>query len=154
VDVTKVLADFCQNEPAGLCRYPIDVSSLGDPSKGCSKSFQVRYLCTGGGSEVNKQHQVGPEASGRYALLQCAGATDALRPTLEPDFDRPGSDYRDVEMTGADPTPCQEACVGDAHCRAWTFVKPGVAGPAGHCWLKFEAPAGASRPCCVSGVIR
>ena len=137
--------------PTGLCRYPIDIRALGDPSKGCAKSFRVRFACSDGSSELTKEHRVEPEALGRYALLQCVGATDAIRST---DFDRSGSDFRNFEVTDNDPTPCQNACLGDARCRAWTFVKPGVQGAAGRCWLKSAVAVSAARPWRVSGVIR
>ena len=45
VDVTALMAEFCKKEPPGLCRYPIQKWVLGDPSKGCAKSFRVRYAC-------------------------------------------------------------------------------------------------------------
>jgi hypothetical protein len=45
VDVTALMAEFCKKEPPGLCRYPIQKRVLGDPSKGCAKSFRVRYAC-------------------------------------------------------------------------------------------------------------
>lgn len=154
VDVTAFLVKFCANEPAGLCRYPIEQRVLGDPSKGCAKSFRVRYTCGGEIDGVTKEASVPPEAAGNYALLQCSGAVGAIRSTVEEGVDRSGSDYRNFFLPSPDPALCQKACLNDARCRAWTFVKPGVQGPSAACWLKSDVPVAAKRPCCVSGLIR
>jgi hypothetical protein len=64
---------------------------------------------------------------------------------------RPGKDYKSIELPSADPALCRRACDGDAQCRAYTYVKPGVQGPSARCWLKSEVPPGMRDECCVSG---
>jgi hypothetical protein len=154
VDVTSLMAEFCKKEPPGLCRYPIQQRALGDPSKGCAKSFRVRYACGGEKDAIIKEAFLPPEAAGNYALLACSGATGAIRSTLEDGVDRAGYDYRNFQLPNPETKPCQDACLDDARCRAWTFVRPGNQGPSSACWLKSDVPPPANRPCCVSGIIR
>ena len=74
---------------------------------------------------------------------------------LEYNTDRPGSDYRNFEMSfRADPELCQQACEADHDCRAFTFVKAGVQGQRPRCWLKSSRPEPQASECCVSGVSR
>jgi hypothetical protein len=75
------------------------------------------------------------------------------RSTFEPDVDRRGLDYRNFDLPKSDPHLCQGACLADANCRAWAFVRPGVQGPASRCWLKNAVPRALGNSCCVSGVI-
>lgn len=78
----------------------------------------------------------------------------ALQPTmtLESNTDRPGQNYRVLDLEVADPSLCGQACMGDSRCRAYTYVKPGVQGPKARCWLKTGVPSAQTNPCCVSGV--
>jgi len=73
---------------------------------------------------------------------------------LEYNVDRPGSDYRNFDLREARPELCQWACAAEAGCVAFTYVKPGVQGPAARCWLKSRVPTAVSSGCCVSGVNR
>ena len=41
-----------------------------------------------------------------------------------------------IPLASGDPALCRQACDGRGDCRAWTFVKPGVQGPAALCFLK------------------
>lgn len=70
-------------------------------------------------------------------------------------IDRPGGDYRSLELP-PDPTAgaCRTACDGDARCRAWTYMRPGYAGSAAHCFLKDHVTPPRHKPCCISGVVR
>ena len=70
----------------------------------------------------------------------------------EPRVDRPGRDYRSVDLPRADPALCERACVEDRQCRAWTLVNPGVQGPNTRCWLKDAVPNPVANRCCTSGV--
>ncbi len=70
---------------------------------------------------------------------------------VEPDTDRPGSDYKSF-YTSAGPEACQEVCANDPNCRAYTYVRPGIQGRLARCWLKSGVPASVSNDCCVSGV--
>jgi hypothetical protein len=49
-------------------------------------------------------------------------------------IDRPGSDYKNFETNGWD--TCKIACGNEAACSSWTYVRPGIQGPSGRCWLK------------------
>ena len=74
---------------------------------------------------------------------------------IEFSIDRHGGDYRKFEIK---PDPrgesCAQACKADSRCRAWTYVRPGYSGPAGHCHLKSRIPRPRRKPCCISGVVR
>jgi hypothetical protein len=77
------------------------------------------------------------------------------RGVIEFGIDRVGGDYRSFEMP---PQPegeaCAEACKGEARCRAWTYLRPGYAGPAARCYLKSRITRPRTKPCCISGVVR
>lgn len=51
-------------------------------------------------------------------------------------------------------TECENACKNNSECRAYTYVKPGIQGPDGYCWLKNDVPAPIKNECCTSGVVR
>lgn len=67
-------------------------------------------------------------------------------------IDRPGSDYKNFDLSAPDPGLCLNDCVSEAQCKAWTYVTPGVQGPHPRCWLKTSAPAATPNACCVSGL--
>ena len=79
-----------------------------------------------------------------------ASYIEAERLVPEENINRPGNDQRDFA------TPkyqlCQDACAADAQCSAWTWVRPGVQGAEGHCWLKNGAPHPVPDSSCTSGV--
>ena len=86
------------------------------------------------------------------ALPLCARAV-AATPSVMLDTDLPGWDYQHFDLPRASPHLCQESCLRQHQCRAWTFVKPGLYGDArAACWLKARVPAAHADPCCVSGV--
>lgn len=64
-------------------------------------------------------------------------------------FDLPGSDY--TNFNASSKFACRNSCGGDPRCQAWTWVKPGVQGPTGRCWLKHRVPTLARNDCCSSG---
>lgn len=64
-------------------------------------------------------------------------------------FDLPGFDY--VSFNASSAFVCRNTCGGDSRCQAWTWVKPGVQGPAGRCWLKHRVPTLVRNSCCNSG---
>ena len=70
--------------------------------------------------------------------------------TFELNIDRPGRDYNNTPSRGA--SDCSFACQADNRCRAWTYVRPGVQGPSGRCWLKNAVPGAVRNNCCTSGV--
>ncbi len=85
-------------------------------------------------------------------FLIAASASSYAAVTTEKNTDRPGSDYAGYDLPSADPQLCAKACADDAKCKAYTFVKPGLQGPAARCYLKDPAPAALPNDCCVSGV--
>jgi hypothetical protein len=72
--------------------------------------------------------------------------------TFEPNTNRPGSDYRVIDLSSADSQLCQQACLGDDVCRAWSYVQPGLQGPTARCWLKNAVPTPMTADCCTSGI--
>lgn len=64
-------------------------------------------------------------------------------------FDLPGSDY--ANFTASSAFVCRNTCGGEPNCKAWTWVKPGIQGSAGRCWLKDRLPALVKNNCCNSG---
>ncbi len=73
--------------------------------------------------------------------------------TIEWNTDRPGADYRKIDLPKADAELCRSACQQDAQCRAWTYVKPNtIRGPKPVCYLKNPVPQPIPHPHCVSGV--
>lgn len=72
--------------------------------------------------------------------------------STEDNVDRMGGDYKDFDLSQADPAACRDACAGEARCKAYTYVRPGVQGASARCWLKSSVPAATSSNCCVSGV--
>jgi hypothetical protein len=61
----------------------------------------------------------------------------------------PGSDY--AHFSADSQFVCRNSCGGDPDCKAWTWVKPGIQGPAGQCWLKSRVPPIVKDDCCSSG---
>lgn len=64
-------------------------------------------------------------------------------------FNMPGSDY--LNFNADSPLICRNSCGGDIRCQSWTWVKPGIQGPTGHCWLKNSVPQLVRDNCCNSG---
>lgn len=67
-------------------------------------------------------------------------------------FDRPGGDYLNFRVPGADPAVCAARCDREPRCKAWSFSYPATARSAATCWLKSSVPARVENSCCVSGV--
>lgn len=71
---------------------------------------------------------------------------------MELNTNRPGSDYKNFDLSSADPQLCQQECYNDAQCKAYTYVKPGYQGANARCWLKNAVPNPQTDDCCISGV--
>lgn len=67
--------------------------------------------------------------------------------------DRPGLNYKTIELSAPNPDLCENACKKDGKCRAWTYSWPGAKGPKAMCALKTGVPAKRSDTCCISGVL-
>jgi len=92
-----------------------------------------------------------------FVLIGFAGKegwadSNASRYTMEYNTNRAGEDYQDLDLNAPDPELCANACMNDARCRAWTYVKPGVQGDSAKCWLKERVPPPSPDENCVSGV--
>ena len=61
----------------------------------------------------------------------------------------PGKDYTHFPAPSA--AVCRNTCGGEPRCQAYTWVKPGIQGPSGQCWLKHTEPKIVKDPCCDSG---
>ena len=86
----------------------------------------------------------------RAYLLSSAAMLLAALPTCAVDgFNLPGSDYRNFDADSW--FSCRNTCGGESRCQAWTWVKPGIQGPRGHCWLKHRVPTLVKDACCNSG---
>ncbi|MBN3872697.1 PAN domain-containing protein [Nostoc sp. JL33] len=71
--------------------------------------------------------------------------------TAEFGRDRGGSDYISY-FTLPSASICQQYCINDNKCSAYTYVRPGVQGGSAVCYLKSVAPPLTPNDCCVSGV--
>jgi M6 family metalloprotease-like protein len=83
------------------------------------------------------------------------------QPIWELSVDRPGSNLPgtpfpiDKNKEGfVAVIQCQDACKDNPACKAYTYVKPGIQGVHGYCWLKGAVPAAVTNNCCTSGVVR
>jgi hypothetical protein len=83
------------------------------------------------------------------SALMVATLSIASADTYEPNTNRPGGDYKNFEVRS--PGDCETSCVHDARCKAWTWVKKGIQGPAARCWLKASVPQPVPDKNCVSG---
>jgi len=72
--------------------------------------------------------------------------------SYEINTNRPGSDYRNFNLSSADPSLCSQACEQDQRCASFTYVKPGMQGKSARCWLKDAVPDPVRDGCCYSGV--
>ena len=84
-----------------------------------------------------------------FSLLIPAGS---WAEPMEPNTDRPGSDYNNYDLSNPDPALCQNDCLNDPKCKAWTYVRPGITGPKAHCWLKNAVPKQVRNMDCISGI--
>jgi hypothetical protein len=88
-----------------------------------------------------------------FASLVAAGAAlSEFTGILEPQIDRPGSDYKNIAMDQAAPAACAKLCGDDPNCHAYSYVNPDVQGPKARCFLKSAVPDAIARDCCTSGV--
>jgi hypothetical protein len=95
------------------------------------------------------------EEPGTVSGVRGAGVVAPRHGPVEFAIDRVGGDYKTFELT-PDPSglSCKALCDADKRCRAWTYLRPGYAGPAARCFLKDKVKPPRHKPCCVSGVVR
>ncbi len=84
-----------------------------------------------------------------------AGVVEPRNGAMETSIDRPGGDYRALELKRGDGEEfCKAACTGDIKCRAWTYARPGYVGREAHCFLKKDIKPPRRKPGFTSGVVR
>lgn len=86
----------------------------------------------------------------------CARTLAEAEPLIEAKVDRPGYDLFNFSTGNYGPElqmseSCNAACERDSRCKAWTFVRPGVQGRYGRCYLKSAVPKRVFSDCCTSG---
>ncbi len=91
-------------------------------------------------------------AGGNVTPSAGSSGTGTQTYAMERDTNRFGEDYKDMDLASPEPRLCAEACLREAKCKAWTYVKPGVQGEKAKCWLKDKVPSPAPDENCVSGV--
>ena len=84
-----------------------------------------------------------------------AGVVEPRNNAIESSIDRPGGDYRNLELKGGEgDEACKATCIGDNKCRAWTYARAGYAGREPRCFLKKEIKPPRRRAGFISGVVR
>jgi hypothetical protein len=84
-----------------------------------------------------------------------AGVVEPRGGGVENSIDRPGGDFRTIEIkNGEGDEPCRAACTADNKCRAWTYARPGYVGKEARCFLKKEIKPPRHRAGFISGVVR
>jgi len=84
--------------------------------------------------------------------LALALGVPAWSQSIEYGKDRAGADIANFNLpANGSPAMCQGACLANAQCVAWTFVRTGWQGPTPRCWLKNQVPPETDSPCCASG---
>lgn len=86
-------------------------------------------------------------------LMLASSAVHASIIKFENNMDRPGGKYLAHYGPVGSPQHCMEICKGNPACVAFTWVRPGVQGPNGVCWLKSTASNKVPNNCCVSGIV-
>jgi hypothetical protein len=71
---------------------------------------------------------------------------------MEMNTNRPGDDYKDLDLSEANPALCRDACQKEGRCKSWTYVKPGIQADSARCWLKNRVAPAFPDECCVSGL--
>ena len=87
-----------------------------------------------------------------FAALSIVISTATFAAGLETNVDRKGMNFRRILLAAANPQLCQSECVGDAACKAFTYVKPTLKKRRAVCYLKTGVPKRSKTRCCVSGV--
>jgi hypothetical protein len=103
------------------------------------------------------KNQVPPrvEDAASASGVRGAGVIEPHHGYREFSIDRPGGDYRSLDVAAnAIGETCKAACDAEPQCRAFTYVRPGYAGPEARCYLKDHLKPPLHKPCCISGVVR
>lgn len=99
---------------------------------------------------LNSHFWLRPFLAAIFGMILLSASASAAR---DGSTDRPGLDYKTIELSAPNPDLCESACKKEGKCRAWTYSWPGSKGPKAMCGLKSGVPAKRSDTCCISGVI-
>ena len=99
---------------------------------------------------LNLQFGLRPLLAAVFGVIFLSAPAIAAR---EGSTDRPGLDYKTIELSAPNPDLCEAACKKEDQCRAWTYSWPGAMGPKAMCGLKTGVPPKRSDTCCISGVL-
>jgi len=114
------------------------------------RTVAVQALC-----RLKKEVPLRSEDTCCSSGVKGAGVIEPRTGPVEFSTDRFGGDYRNFEVKPpAAEDACRAACEGENRCRAWTYLRPGYAGPAARCFLKEKVTRPRTKPCCMSGVVR
>ena len=95
------------------------------------------------------------ENSSSVSGVRGAGVVERRDGKAEMFTDRPGGDYRNVEVeTDPKGETCKAVCDDDKKCRAWTYARPGYIGKSARCFLKDHVKPPRRKPGFISGVVR
>jgi hypothetical protein len=133
------------------------VSRPGTTSRGATTRGDGSQPRTTGGTSIGSRvddalARMGLNQGGSNGGAPVTSSAQTTGSRMERNTNRVGGDYRDFDLSRADPAACLAACDGEAQCAAWTYVKPGGPGERAHCWLKETAMPPNSDDCCVSGL--
>jgi len=107
--------------------------------------------CAGSRTRCRPASRPAINASG----VRGSGVIEPRNQTREFSIDRPGGDYRTLEVPAeSNGEACRLACEADSQCRAWTYLRPGYVDAGARCYLKNRLTPPRHRPCCISGVER
>jgi hypothetical protein len=99
---------------------------------------------------LNSHFWLRPFVTAVFGVVLLSAPAQAAR---DGSTDRPGLDYKTIELSAPNPDLCENACKKDGQCRAWTYSWPGAKGPKAMCALKTGVPPKRSDTCCISGVL-
>ena len=99
---------------------------------------------------LNSHFWLRPFLTAVFGVVLLSAPANAAR---DGSTDRPGLDYKTIELSAPNPDLCENACKKDGKCRAWTYSWPGAKGPKAMCALKTGVPPKRSDTCCISGVL-
>jgi hypothetical protein len=118
----------------------------------CKLSCSGSFTSWSAGRRGSPSSEFTRSNTGESAAAQPPRSNQSARARMERNTNRPGEDYKDLDLSSPEPQLCAEACMKDARCRAWTYVSPGVQADNARCWLKDKIPPAVPDDNCVSGL--
>jgi len=106
---------------------------------------------------IQGRHAMSMMPARLFAAIACMALMTiaaAQAQTFEHKTQRYGSDIRSFDPAEPNARLCQQGCIDEPRCLAWTFDPPGGQLENGRCWLKPTIAQASFRYCCTSGVVR